>query len=216
MSRQIPKQPERIGMTAAMTITGVPQIALQRLAERGEIPGASKPYTQWTFDEAQLRTYFNMSSPASATVHHLNNLGPRGLNRERAAQHLKLSIEDFDRSLKMALIPQPLRIDGRDVWPIQNLKLSKRPRRENRKQHAGVYVLGFDNYIKIGMSADVIQRINEIQTWLPAKVFVHCIFVGDGRETEKMLHDRFSRYRLRGEWFKHEGALADWIKEQQG
>lgn len=76
-----------------------------------------------------------------------------------------------------------------------------------------VYVIGFLNFVKIGMSTDVTQRLASLHHSLPTRIKVHQIFEGEGRSREKVLHMRFSKYRTRGEWFSLEGDLADWISE---
>lgn len=211
MPRQaLASAPERIKMAAAVAITGETEHTLQAAAARGDIPGAAKPFKCWTFDEVLLRKHFNKPLPA-ATIHQLNNLGSRGLTREKAIEHLGLSAEDFDLYLQLGRIPQPLVMDDRIVWPIQHLVLRKRRPRGECGGYAGVYVVGFDRFVKIGMSADVSQRLAAIQDWLPVKIKVHQIFVGEGRKCETALHQRFSQYRLRGEWFNGEGDLAAWI-----
>jgi hypothetical protein len=211
MPRQaLASAPERIKMARAVQITGETERTLQAAAAAGLIPGAAKPCKCWTFDEARLRAHFNKPPPV-ATIHQLNNLGSRGLTREEAVAHLGLSAEDFDLYLQLGRIPQPLVMDDRIVWPIQHLVLRKRRPRGAREGYAGVYVVGFDRFVKIGMSADVSQRLTAIQDWLPLKIKVHQIFIGEGRKCEIALHQRFSQYRLRGEWFRSEGLLVAWI-----
>lgn len=77
----------------------------------------------------------------------------------------------------------------------------------------GVYVAGFGPYVKIGISTNVYGRMAAIQT--PEELKVYAILNGWVRQ-ERQLHRRFAEYRLRGEWFKHEGALAKWIIQITG
>jgi hypothetical protein len=72
----------------------------------------------------------------------------------------------------------------------------------------GVYVLGFGVYVKIGISANVDERMVTLQT--PEPVQLYALLDGWLRE-EMELHKRFAEYRLQGEWFRKEGALADWV-----
>jgi predicted DNA-binding transcriptional regulator AlpA len=202
---------ERVRIAEASAITGVPETALLAAAQRGEIPGAGKPLKSWTFDVIRLCDHFNKSIPDDP-VYHLDNLGSRGLDREQAMQHLGLTGEDFDLFVTLGRIPRPLTIGDRTVWPKQNLVVRKRQPRGEAHQYAGVYVIGFSEYIKIGMSANVTDRLAAIQDWLPVKMTVHQIFVTEGRRLELDLHHRFSEYRLRGEWFRLEGRLAAWIE----
>lgn len=74
----------------------------------------------------------------------------------------------------------------------------------------GVYVIGYDNYVKIGITQGIKSRLETIQTSIPAKLEVYAMFDG-WRRDELMLHKRFAAYRLQGEWFRREGELAEWI-----
>jgi hypothetical protein len=48
---------ERIKIARAVQITGETERTLQAAAAAGRIPGASKPFKCWTFDEAKLRRW---------------------------------------------------------------------------------------------------------------------------------------------------------------
>jgi hypothetical protein len=72
----------------------------------------------------------------------------------------------------------------------------------------GVYVLGFGDYIKIGVSANIDERMITLQT--PEPVQLHALIDG-WLSDEAELHRRFAKYRLQGEWFRKEGELADWV-----
>jgi DNA-binding XRE family transcriptional regulator len=72
----------------------------------------------------------------------------------------------------------------------------------------GIYVAGFAQYVKIGISTNVYERVAVLQT--PEEMKVYAILDGWTRQ-ERELHRRFAEYRLRGEWFRHEGELAKWV-----
>jgi hypothetical protein len=78
---------------------------------------------------------------------------------------------------------------------------------------AGIYIVGFSNFIKIGWSSFIEKRIEEIQCGVPEKLTIHRCLEGTMRH-ERYLHHRFSKQRLRGEWFRLEGELAEWIKNR--
>lgn len=99
---------------------------------------------------------------------------------------------------------------GSEVMDTDNSQPSRYPRQTFRTTEIrkGIYVAGFGPYVKIGVSTDVYERVATIQA--PEELKIYAIL--DGWITkEKQLHRRFSAYRLRGEWFKHEGELAKWI-----
>lgn len=74
----------------------------------------------------------------------------------------------------------------------------------------GVYVIGYGEYIKIGVTRDIKGRINTLQTSAPGKLEIYAMFEGWLRD-EALLHKRFSKHRTNGEWFRREGELAQWI-----
>lgn len=72
----------------------------------------------------------------------------------------------------------------------------------------GVYVVGFDGYVKIGITINVDERLSQLQTPVPVKLYA---LIEGWRREEIALHQRFARYRLKGEWFHLAGELAAWI-----
>ena len=54
--------------------------------------------------------------------------------------------------------------------------------------------------VKIGYSTNPARRLQEMQTLLPVPVFLIGTVLG-GAELEREYHERFKRYRTRGEWF---------------
>jgi hypothetical protein len=49
--------PERVGISEAVLIAGIPKRTLQAFAASGGIPGAGKPAGRWTFDVEELRRW---------------------------------------------------------------------------------------------------------------------------------------------------------------
>lgn len=74
---------------------------------------------------------------------------------------------------------------------------------------AGVYVIGFGPYVKIGVTENYDEREVGLQT--PEKVELYALFPEARSSYEKLLHMRYDEYRLNGEWFRREGRLAEWI-----
>jgi hypothetical protein len=75
----------------------------------------------------------------------------------------------------------------------------------------GVYVVGFAGFVKIGWSTNLEKRIATIQQGVPDKLTIYGLFEG-GIPEERFLHRRFREHRIRGEWFRNEGAVAEWVK----
>ena len=85
----------------------------------------------------------------------------------------------------------------------------KAPRTYKVPPKRGVYVVGFGPYVKIGITENFSDRVAQLQT--PEKLETFALFEEAAAVYEKMLHRRFSEYRLNGEWFRREGTLAEWI-----
>lgn len=65
--------------------------------------------------------------------------------------------------------------------------------------------------IKIGMSGNVEERLRDIRTALPFEPVLMASFTGTSKD-ETAVHGRFAHLRLRGEWFRRDAALVDWIE----
>lgn len=78
---------------------------------------------------------------------------------------------------------------------------------------SSVYFLASKNasVVKIGCSEDVGKRTTTLQSSSSDRVQLLKHLPGDER-LEQALHKRFATYRIRGEWFRHTGALATFIR----
>ena len=85
--------------------------------------------------------------------------------------------------------------------------MGKKGKREVRKY---VYFAENGGYIKIGLSKDIAARISNLQTGSPLKITLLAYFEAT-EEDEKMLHRRYKHFRNRGEWFRKNKALMDFI-----
>lgn len=86
----------------------------------------------------------------------------------------------------------------------------KAPRTYKTPPQKGVYVVGFGQYVKIGISTNISDRIASLQTAMPEKLELYAVL--DGWAAEEMaLHRRFVQYHAIGEWFRRAGELAEWI-----
>jgi hypothetical protein len=65
--------------------------------------------------------------------------------------------------------------------------------------------------VKIGFAGDVARRFYSIQTHSPTRLTLLAIEDGD-LATEAARHAQFASLRHRGEWFKFEGALVDFVQ----
>jgi hypothetical protein len=73
--------------------------------------------------------------------------------------------------------------------------------------------MGADGPIKIGWAVNVNSRLAELQCASPFDLSVRFTAPGDVLE-EGLLHGKFSRSRLRGEWFRPTPELLDFIERK--
>jgi hypothetical protein len=77
-----------------------------------------------------------------------------------------------------------------------------------------IYFIGFDNYVKIGFTADLRRRLGGLQTSCPVALTIYFSLPGS-KNDEALFHLKFARQKLKREWFRREGELADFL-EQRG
>jgi hypothetical protein len=65
--------------------------------------------------------------------------------------------------------------------------------------------------IKIGCTFDIAKRMMTIQAWCPFKLELKASIEGD-ELLEKILHQKFSGYRMHGEWFEPHDELMRVMK----
>jgi hypothetical protein len=75
-----------------------------------------------------------------------------------------------------------------------------------------VYLISAGDYLKIGKTSgeSPISRMNALQTANPVKLKMEAYFVG-GIKEEKELHKRFKHLHARGEWFKFDMELREFV-----
>lgn len=75
-----------------------------------------------------------------------------------------------------------------------------------------VYILRSGDFIKIGKSKDVDQRVTQISPKTPMPVvLLHTIASDDMSWAEAALHRHYSHYRTNGEWFLLPQSELDWL-----
>lgn len=140
---------------------------------------------------------------------------PIGMQRERAAGYLRLTLDAFDKLDRSGDLPRPKSIDGLRVWDRRALEgfwIEQTSSLEPRCPTALVYVVGIPGFVKIGFTTrSVASRVAGLQTGCPHLIEVLELIPGT-RATEAHLHMRFNDYRAAGEWFRNEGAVAEWIE----
>lgn len=80
------------------------------------------------------------------------------------------------------------------------------------------FILNYDSEaVKIGIAKNVKRRIASLQTSSPSELKllgkIQAESVSKARELEQSLHKTFDEYRVRGEWFKADVELLDYINK---
>lgn len=68
-------------------------------------------------------------------------------------------------------------------------------------------------FVKVGVAADPHARLAALQTGCPVPLRLIGEILG-GRAEERSLHTLFRAHRAHGEWFRVEGAVADYLRER--
>ena len=75
-----------------------------------------------------------------------------------------------------------------------------------------VYIIRSGDFVKIGITDDVERRLCSLQIGNPVKLVLMAKFkTWDASRIESELHDRLGGHRERGEWFRLEASVLDWI-----
>ena len=77
------------------------------------------------------------------------------------------------------------------------------------------YAIVGDQKVKIGLSADPVGRVMQIQTNIPFKIEL-VGFVAANCNQEREIHKMLSPWRLLGEWFKLEGPVVNFVDALRG
>jgi hypothetical protein len=83
---------------------------------------------------------------------------------------------------------------------------------EEARPHRVIYFIqqGDQPYVKIGIAADFVRRVDALQTASPHALRVLAYFPGTPR-VERELHVRFGHLRMLGEWFHLAPEVVEYI-----
>ena len=74
-----------------------------------------------------------------------------------------------------------------------------------KNRNGYVYFISSGSFIKIGLAEEPMQRLAALQISNPYQLSIVKSIPGTFK-TEKDFHRIFSKYRIRGEWFRNEGV----------
>ncbi len=82
--------------------------------------------------------------------------------------------------------------------------------REGGRHHI-YFIVSDDGFVKIGRSFNhPINRLDSLQTGNPHGLKLRLFIMGDSK-IEKLMHKLFNKYHYRGEWYKFEGILKQFV-----
>lgn len=125
--------------------------------------------------------------------------------------YLGIDTDAFDHYIRQGRIERPRVVGMHRLWDAKTLEI------ENKFHHeqptiGGIYIVGFDNYVKIGFSSKVHLRIGSVQRGIPVILTIYSVIENKTRRDEINLHHRFAALRTFGEWFRFDGELRVWIE----
>lgn len=90
-------------------------------------------------------------------------------------------------------------------------KAQKEQRSLLRAKVGHVYFIKAGGLVKIGFSSDVLNRMSNLRVGCPVDSELVAVIPGT-EDTELYFHKMYKSTREKGEWFRLEGQLADFIK----
>lgn len=79
----------------------------------------------------------------------------------------------------------------------------------------GVYAIRAGEFVKIGRSANVADRLSELQAANPTKLELVAL-LSENPADEATFHRKLARHRVRGEWFQLRGEVLSIIRASRG
>ena len=85
---------------------------------------------------------------------------------------------------------------------------------ETTSNGSGVYFIQCEEYVKIGVALDISKRLYTLQVSNPHDLVLLLLIEGD-RQLESSLHYKFTKDRIRGEWFRLSPKIEAFIEEMK-
>lgn len=186
--------------------------ALKTAAGRQLSPARAKRMAQRKWDRAEPGVYERWQSPQMAK------------ELERWQQHWR-DPKFHSADAAFAALPKEIQEEIGSITTARRIFGRRRPgdptaggrptREKTAAQKKRDHVVYFVQYgktrqVKIGTTRHVTRRVCGLRSGSPTGLHLLATVPGD-EITEAEMHRRFRKYRLRGEWFRMEGALAKFI-----
>jgi len=96
---------------------------------------------------------------------------------------------------------------------LRDLIKEVRNRRVELYKRSRIYFIGDDHIVKIGISTNVERRLQQLQKIKSTQFKIYHTFEGSFSH-EKVLHERFKKYALGGEWFLLNPEILEFINRK--
>lgn len=136
---------------------------------------------------------------------------PRLLNRENAAAFCGLSLDEFDRKVSGGELARPIQVGMTIRWDRHFIHVRPRPA---PKMPGYVYFIRAGEFVKIGYAGFVAGRMKELQTSNPLPLELLHKEPGN-LVLEAKYHASFAALHVRGEWFRYEGEIRDYVEDMR-
>lgn len=126
----------------------------------------------------------------------------------------KESLEDFLKNLTPEYMDEYNRsVD--DYWNTQ-FSMERQEARKKKENRGHIYLVRSESLYKIGRTKNVTKRFRSYSTENPydTELVAH-IEVEDCHSHERRLHEKYKKYRERGEWFRFPDDILGEVKSLQ-
>jgi hypothetical protein len=124
-------------------------------------------------------------------------------NRDGLSPQQRAELEQVREAMEMVA-------EERRRRRAETANIVRMPKRGRRKQY--VYFIRSGDCVKIGVATNPRARFSSLQVAHPSDLELLAVTSG-GEAREKILHRRFQHLAVRGEWFRLEGDLVEYIAD---
>lgn len=159
----------------------------------------------------KLLTADEAASIIGVASHRLASLAARGMVKSiRMGKLVRYRTEDLTEI-------DPVILDLRHPFSGQQRRACSA---DDAPTAGGVYFIDSaeapKSLIKIGWSTNIRERLLTLQCGSPVGLRLVAWKPATSSYAEKEEHDRWAKYRVRGEWFSHEGRLREYVRSIDG
>jgi len=133
---------------------------------------------------------------------------PKFMELTEVAFHTSCSPEEVIEMVEAGVLPGPEKRNGKILWRWDQVDraLSDDPEASHR-----VYFIQTNDFIKIGFTRNMTRRFEGINSSVPYDITLLHEMPGSF-DLEVDMHRKFKHLRVKGEWFRAEPELVDFIQ----